>query len=256
MVGLDAEFFRRRARPVAPRHLVAERLGPGDVPCVRGDEEELAGREPETVGAERVHARIGFVGLHGVDREHVLQVRREAARRDGIFREERFGPFSKRATQPSFDWNREAHLRPVDDLPRHAPVEHLAQDPFTDGATQLELAWQPPREFDDAVIEQRGTDFEAHGHAGAINLRELGIYEGRDELVSKHALQNLELAIQSNDFKRGWRLFEIATSDKLDKDRFRRDMGGLVEAYQDVARRLGIMVGNEPNMPRGPVLVQ
>jgi phosphoribosylaminoimidazole-succinocarboxamide synthase len=29
--------------------------------------------------------------------------------------------------------------------------------------------------------------------------------------------------------------------DKLDKDRFRRDMGGLVEAYQEVARRLGIM---------------
>ena len=31
--------------------------------------------------------------------------------------------------------------------------------------------------------------------------------------------------------------------DKLDKDRFRRDLGGLVEAYQEVARRLGIMPG-------------
>jgi phosphoribosylformylglycinamidine synthase subunit PurQ / glutaminase len=30
--------------------------------------------------------------------------------------------------------------------------------------------------------------------------------------------------------------------DKLDKDRFRRDMGGLVEAYQEVARRLGDLV--------------
>src|SRR5918992_1265834 len=37
------------------------------------------------------------------------------------------------------------------------------------------------------------------------------------------------------------RLWDIKTNDKLDKDRFRRDLGGLVEAYQDVAKRLGIM---------------
>jgi phosphoribosylaminoimidazole-succinocarboxamide synthase len=28
----------------------------------------------------------------------------------------------------------------------------------------------------------------------------------------------------------------------MDKDRFRRDLGGLVEAYQEIARRLGITV--------------
>ena len=32
------------------------------------------------------------------------------------------------------------------------------------------------------------------------------------------------------------RLWDIETQNKLDKDRFRRDMGGLVEAYQEVAR--------------------
>ena len=32
-------------------------------------------------------------------------------------------------------------------------------------------------------------------------------------------------------------------------------MGGLVEAYQEVARRLGIMNENEPQRPTGPVLV-
>jgi phosphoribosylaminoimidazole-succinocarboxamide synthase len=37
------------------------------------------------------------------------------------------------------------------------------------------------------------------------------------------------------------RLWDIKNQDKLDKDRFRRDMGGLVEAYQEVAKRLGIM---------------
>ena len=37
------------------------------------------------------------------------------------------------------------------------------------------------------------------------------------------------------------RLWDINTDKKLDKDRFRKDMGNLIEAYQDVARRLGIM---------------
>ena len=37
------------------------------------------------------------------------------------------------------------------------------------------------------------------------------------------------------------RLWYIKTDKKLDKDRFRKDLGNLIEAYQDVARRLGIM---------------
>lgn len=34
------------------------------------------------------------------------------------------------------------------------------------------------------------------------------------------------------------RLWDAVTRDKLDKDRFRRDLGGVEEAYQEVARRL------------------
>ena len=34
------------------------------------------------------------------------------------------------------------------------------------------------------------------------------------------------------------RLWDIDTNEKLDKDRFRRDMGGVEEAYQEVMRRL------------------
>lgn len=36
------------------------------------------------------------------------------------------------------------------------------------------------------------------------------------------------------------RLWDESTSEKMDKDRFRRDLGGLVEAYEEVARRLEI----------------
>ena len=37
------------------------------------------------------------------------------------------------------------------------------------------------------------------------------------------------------------RLWDSSTEKKLDKDRFRNDLGNLVEAYQEVARRLGIL---------------
>jgi phosphoribosylaminoimidazole-succinocarboxamide synthase len=37
------------------------------------------------------------------------------------------------------------------------------------------------------------------------------------------------------------RLWDVKTQEKLDKDRFRRDLGRVEEAYQEVARRLGIL---------------
>jgi len=38
----------------------------------------------------------------------------------------------------------------------------------------------------------------------------------------------------------GCRLWDAETRKKLDKDRFRRDLGDVVEAYEEVARRLGV----------------
>jgi phosphoribosylaminoimidazole-succinocarboxamide synthase len=42
------------------------------------------------------------------------------------------------------------------------------------------------------------------------------------------------------------RLWDSTTNEKLDKDRFRRDLGNVIESYTEVARRLGIM----KEMPR------
>ena len=38
------------------------------------------------------------------------------------------------------------------------------------------------------------------------------------------------------------RLWDAETNEKMDKDRFRRDLGGLVEAYSEIARRLGLTI--------------
>ena len=36
------------------------------------------------------------------------------------------------------------------------------------------------------------------------------------------------------------RLWDVETHEKLDKDRFRRDLGGVEDAYQEVFKRIGI----------------
>jgi phosphoribosylaminoimidazole-succinocarboxamide synthase len=43
----------------------------------------------------------------------------------------------------------------------------------------------------------------------------------------------------------GCRLWDVKSNEKLDKDRFRQDLGGVEEAYQEVARRLGLLPADD-----------
>jgi len=43
----------------------------------------------------------------------------------------------------------------------------------------------------------------------------------------------------------GCRLWDMKSNEKLDKDRFRLDLGGEAEAYQEIAKRLGLMPEDE-----------
>ena len=52
------------------------------------------------------------------------------------------------------------------------------------------------------------------------------------------------------------RLWDVKTNEKLDKDRFRRDLDRVEEAYQEVARRLGILPESGPRDLQGPDTIQ
>jgi phosphoribosylaminoimidazole-succinocarboxamide synthase len=52
------------------------------------------------------------------------------------------------------------------------------------------------------------------------------------------------------------RLWDLKTSEKLDMDRFRQDLGRVEEAYQEVARRLGILPEGGPVDVKGPTTIQ
>jgi len=52
------------------------------------------------------------------------------------------------------------------------------------------------------------------------------------------------------------RLWDIESGERMDKDRFRRDLGSVEEAYQEVARRLGVLPEAGPNDLKGPTVMQ
>jgi phosphoribosylaminoimidazole-succinocarboxamide synthase len=52
------------------------------------------------------------------------------------------------------------------------------------------------------------------------------------------------------------RLWDAKTNDKMDKDRFRQDLGRVEEAYQEVARRLGILPEGGASDLKAPKVVQ
>ena len=113
--------------------------------------------------------------------------------------------------------------------------------------------WATPQEIDDIMaMSIRVNDFLSGLFLGiGIKLIDFKLEFGR--LYEGEMVRTVVADEISPD---NCRLWDIKSGDKLDKDRFRRDMGGLVEAYQEVARRLGIINENEPPRGTGPVLVK
>ena len=60
---------------------------------------------------------------------------------------------------------------------------------------------------------------------------------------------NYELLLADEISPDSCRLWDIKTNKKLDKDRFRRDLGDVTQAYAEVATRLGIIKENPKTSP-------
>jgi len=115
------------------------------------------------------------------------------------------------------------------------------------------FGWATPQELDDMMaLAIRVNDFLSGLFLGVgIRLVDFKIECGR---LFEGDLMRIVVADEISPDS--CRLWDIETNDKMDKDRFRRDMGGMLEAYQEVAKRLGIMLGNERPVGSGPTLVQ
>ena len=126
-------------------------------------------------------------------------------------------------------------------------------DPMVSEEHITAFGWASPQEIDDVMaLAIRVNDFLSGLFMGVgIQLVDFKIECGR---LFEGDMMRIVVADEISPDS--CRLWDVATQDKLDKDRFRRDMGGLVEAYTEVARRLGIMSENEKPNLGGPRLVQ
>ena len=114
------------------------------------------------------------------------------------------------------------------------------------------FGWATQNELDEIMsVAVRINDFLIGLFAGAgIRLVDFKLEFGR---VWEGDVQRIILADEISPDN--CRLWDANSNEKLDKDRFRQDLGGLVDAYQEVARRLGIFSSNGHDGKKGPVLV-
>ncbi|WP_439539552.1 phosphoribosylaminoimidazolesuccinocarboxamide synthase [Sphingomonas sp.] len=112
-------------------------------------------------------------------------------------------------------------------------------DPLVTDEHILCFGWAAQEELHDmADMAIRVNDFMSGLFAGiGIRLVDFKLEFGR--IFDENGYARIILADEISPD--GCRLWDIASGEKLDKDRFRRDLGGEVEAYQEVARRLGLL---------------
>jgi phosphoribosylaminoimidazole-succinocarboxamide synthase len=126
-------------------------------------------------------------------------------------------------------------------------------DPMVSEEHITSFGWATPMEIDDMMhMAIRINDFMTGLFLGiGIKLVDFKIEFGR---LFENEMMRVVLADEISPDS--CRLWDTKTLDKMDKDRFRRDMGGLVEAYHEVARRLGIIQPNEQPERSKPKLVK
>ncbi len=127
-------------------------------------------------------------------------------------------------------------------LPRPLIEFYYKKDELNDPMVTEEhisaFGWAAPMEIDEIVnISNRINDFLTGLFLGVgIRLIDFKLEFGR---IIENDMLRIVLADEISPDN--CRLWDIKTQNKMDKDRFRQDMGGLIEAYTEVARRLGIM---------------
>ncbi len=115
------------------------------------------------------------------------------------------------------------------------------------------FGWATPPELDDVLsLALRINDFLAGLFLGVgVRLVDFKLEFGR-----LYYEDQVRIVLADEITPDGCRLWDIKTNEKLDKDRFRRDLGNVAEAYQEVARRLGILPEAGPRDLKGPATMQ
>lgn len=129
-------------------------------------------------------------------------------------------------------------------LPRSIIEFYLKSDELGDPMVTDEhitaFGWADPHDIEDMVmIALRVNDYLSGLFLGAgLKLVDFKLEFGRmfDET------NGVQICVADEISPDTCRLWDAKTGNKLDKDRFRQDIGDVAEAYQEVAKRLGVFI--------------
>ena len=143
-------------------------------------------------------------------------------------------------------------------LPRSIIEYYLKKDELDDPWVTEEhitaFGWASTHDLDEIVqIALRVNDFLTGLFLG-INIRlvDFKLEFGRLYTVD----DEMRIVIADEISPDNCRLWDARSNEKMDKDRFREDLGRVEEGYQEVARRLGILPEGGPGDFKAPKAVQ
>jgi phosphoribosylaminoimidazole-succinocarboxamide synthase len=142
-------------------------------------------------------------------------------------------------------------------LPRSIIEFYYKNDALNDPMVSEEhitcFGWATTQDIDDIVaLTLRINDFLAGLFLGVgITLVDFKVEFGR-----LWENEDMRIVLADEISPDNCRLWDAKTGEKMDKDRFRRDLGKVEEGYQEVARRLGILPEAGVRDMKGPETVQ
>jgi phosphoribosylaminoimidazole-succinocarboxamide synthase len=142
-------------------------------------------------------------------------------------------------------------------LPRSIVEYYYKNDELGDPLVAEEhitaFGWANTQDLDDMMsLSLRVNDFLA-GLLIGVGLR---LVDFKLEFGRYYTEDAMQIVLADEISPDNCRLWDVHTNEKLDKDRFRRDLGGEREAYQEVARRLGVLPEAGPMDLKGPKAIQ
>ena len=142
-------------------------------------------------------------------------------------------------------------------LPRSIVEYYLKSDDLGDPLVTEEhitaFGWASTQDLDDMLqLSLRVNDFLS-GLLVGVGLR---LVDFKLEFGRLWENEEMRIILADEISPDSCRLWDSKTNEKLDKDRFRRDLGQVAEAYQEVARRLGVLPEAGPIDIKGPRVMQ
>jgi phosphoribosylaminoimidazole-succinocarboxamide synthase len=112
-------------------------------------------------------------------------------------------------------------------------------DPMINENHVITFGWADPYEIDEMIAMSWRINDYLNGLFAGLGLK---LVDFKLEFGRIHGeYGELYLLLADEISPDNCRLWDANTNEKLDKDRFRQDLGGIIEGYQQIAERLGLV---------------